>query len=236
MKQVIHTAETRGLAKHSWLTSRHTFSFAGYHDPERMNFGLLRVLNDDIVKPGKGFEMHAHENMEIISIPLEGSLEHKDSMGTGSVIRHHDFQIMSAGTGVYHSEFNHSYEKPVNFLQIWIYPKERNIAPRYQQMTFLPESMHNRFHLAISPKKNNNSIWINQDAYTSMGSFDKGRHVHYTCFKEGNGIYIFLINGRVEIAEEMISERDGIGIWETDQISMFFKENSKILILEVPMH
>jgi redox-sensitive bicupin YhaK (pirin superfamily) len=236
MKSILHTADSRGLADHGWLTSRHTFSFAGYHDPERVQFGLLRVLNDDIVKAGKGFGMHPHDNMEIISIPLQGALEHKDSMGTGSVIRTHDVQIMSAGTGVYHSEFNHSHTDSVNFLQIWIFPKERNIEPRYQQMTFLPESMHNRFQLVVSPKKDNSSLWINQDAYISLGNFDNDRNIHYTFYREGNGLYLFLIDGEVDIGDDKLRTRDGIGIWDTNGLSMHFRKDSRVLLLEVPMH
>lgn len=235
MKTVLHKAASRGLAEHGWLTSNHTFSFASYHDPERMGFGALRVLNDDVVKPGKGFGTHPHDNMEIISIPLQGALEHKDSMGTGSVIRTHDVQIMSAGTGVYHSEFNHSYKEDVNFLQLWIFPKERNIEPRYEQRTFLPESMHNRFQLVVSPRDDNSSLWINQDAYLSIGEFDKDRHVHYSFNKKGNGLYVFMIEGKAEAGDEKLDTRDGLGVWETDSISFHFRDKSKILLIEVPM-
>lgn len=235
MKTVYHNSDSRGLAEHGWLTSRHTFSFAGYHDPERMNFGALRVLNDDIVKKGKGFGTHPHDNMEIISIPLSGALEHQDSMGTGSVIRTHDVQIMSAGTGVYHSEFNHSHKEEVNFLQLWIFPKERNIEPRYDQMTFLPESMTNRFQLVVSPKEGDSSLWINQDAYLSLGELENDRHIHYTFHKKGNGLYVFMIEGKADVSGQRLEKRDGMGIWETDQLSFHFRDKSKVLLIEVPM-
>lgn len=236
MQKILHRADTRGFAEHGWLTARHTFSFADYSDPERTRFGLLRVLNDDIVQPGKGFGMHPHDNMEIVTIPIEGALEHKDNMGNGSVIRPHDIQIMSAGTGVYHSEFNHSRNEPVNLLQIWIFPKERNIAPRYDQKTYHPESLHNRFQLLVSPKEDPSVLWINQDAWFSLGQFDAGRHIHYAWQSKGHGLYIFVIDGKVKVAGETLNPRDGLGVWETEQLSFEMVENSRVLLIEVPMN
>lgn len=236
MNKVVHRADSRGLAEHGWLTSRHTFSFAEYYDPERMHFGLLRVLNDDIVQAGRGFSTHPHDNMEIISIPLSGALEHKDSMGTGSVIHTHDVQIMSAGTGVYHSEFNPSRTEEVNFLQIWVFPKVKDIQPRYDQETFHPESMKNRFQMLISPNEKDNALWINQDAWFYMGDFEKFHHVHYTMKKEGNGLYFFIVEGKVKIADELLNKRDGIGVWDTSDVSIETVDKSKILLMEVPMN
>ena len=236
MNKEIHISASRGNAEQGWLTSMHTFSFAGYHDPERMHFGLLRVLNDDIVQPGKGFGMHPHDNMEIVTIPISGALEHKDNMGSGSVIRSHDIQIMSAGTGVYHSEFNHSRTEPVNFLQIWVYPKQKNIEPRYDQKTYHPESMHNRFQVVVSPKEDASVLWINQDAWFSMGHFDAGRHIHYAWHKSGNGLYIFVIEGKVKVGGETLGMRDGMGVWDTDQLSFEMSTASNLLIMEVPMN
>lgn len=236
MKKIIHKAESRGLAEHGWLVSRHSFSFADYYDPERVRFGMLRVLNDDIVQPAKGFSTHPHDNMEIISITLSGALEHKDSMGTGSVIHAHDVQIMSAGTGVYHSEFNPSTNEPVNFLQIWIYPRVKNIEPRYGQKTFHPGSLNNRFQLLVSPHENDNSLWINQDAYLYMGEFGKGRHVHYSLNSPGNGVYMFIIEGKIKAGGELLHKRDGLGITEEDQLSIESVEKSTILLIEVPMN
>ncbi len=234
METVIHKADTRGLAKSSWLTSYHTFSFADYNDPDRMRFGTLRVLNDDTVMQGKGFSMHSHENMEIISIPLEGALAHKDSMGYGSVIRKHDVQIMSAGTGIYHSEYNQSHQEPVKFLQLWIFPKERNIHPRYEQMTFHPGTMNNRFQLVVSPRKDGESLWINQDAWISLANFEAGRNAHYSQYSEGNDIYLFVIEGSVKVEGEILGRRDGMGICNTKGFHLKAVKKSYLLLLEIP--
>jgi quercetin 2,3-dioxygenase len=212
MKKVIHRAETRGLADHGWLKSYHTFSFANYHNANRMRFGLLRVLNDDRVAAGEGFGQHPHDNMEIISIPLQGSLEHKDSMGNQTVIRPNEVQIMSAGTGVRHSEYNHSKTEEVKFLQIWVFPKERNIKPRYEQKLYPHEERKNKLLTVVSPDHNVGSLWINQDAYFSLTDLDEGKSLNYKINKKGNGVYIFVLEGTIEAGGETLNKRDGMGI------------------------
>ncbi len=235
MQKVIHRSDSRGLAQHGWLTSRHTFSFANYYNPERQNFGVLRVLNDDIVAGGMGFGTHPHDNMEIISIPLQGILEHKDNMGTTAVIHANDVQIMSAGTGVQHSEYNHSKTDTVNFLQIWVFPKLKNIKPRYDQKTFLPEERKNQLKVVISPEKNDSTIWINQDAYFSLGNFDAGNEQNYTIKIKGNGLYIFVLEGEAEIDGEVLNRRDAIGLPELDQVKIKANKNTEVLVMEIPM-
>lgn len=236
MKKIIHKANDRGYADHGWLKSYHSFSFADYWDDEKINFGMLRVLNDDVVKAGMGFGTHGHDNMEIVSIPLSGSLAHKDSTGTAETIRTNDVQIMSAGTGIRHSEFNASETEAVNFLQIWIMPKERNIKPRYDQQTYSPEERHNRLLTVVSPEKSEKSLWINQDAYFSIGNFDLGKVIDYKIKNQSHGVYIFLIDGEVKVAETNLQKRDSIGIWETDSVSIEATKNSQLLIIEVPMN
>lgn len=235
MKTTVHKADSRGLAYHGWLKSRHTFSFASYHNPERVNFGLLRVLNDDIVQPGEGFGAHPHDNMEIISIPLKGALAHKDSTGIEQVINTGDVQIMSAGSGLNHSEYNASQKDEVNFLQIWIFPKERDIEPRYEQKSFGIKDRQNKFQLVVSPEKENGSLWINQDAYFSLVNLNKGAGVKYDIYKKGNGIYILVLNGAIKASNESLCKRDAIGIEETDNIEISADENSELLVIEVPM-
>ena len=235
MKTVIHRADTRGHADHGWLNSYHTFSFANYYNPERHHFGMLRVLNDDTVAAGMGFGKHPHDNMEIVSIPLSGSLEHSDSMGNKTVIRSGEVQIMSAGTGVSHSEYNHSQDEEAKFLQIWVFPKERNIKPRYDQKQFSDEQKKNRFLTVISPEAPGETMWINQDAYFSLGSLDKDVTVDYPARNSGNGVYIFVLEGEVEAGGEKLGRRDGMGVSETDKISVKANERSEVLIIEVPM-
>lgn len=236
MKKVIHRADTRGKADHGWLKSFHTFSFAGYQNKERMNFGLLRVLNDDSVAAGKGFGEHPHDNMEIISIALQGSLEHQDSMGNKTVIRPNEVQIMSAGTGVRHSEYNHSKDEEVKFLQIWVFPKERNIKPRYEQKLFTPEEKKNTFKTVVSPDKQNGSVGINQDAYFSLGILDAGKNLSYKIKKSGNGVYVFVLEGSLEIDGETLNRRDGMGIYETDVFEVKASSDAEVLLMEVPMN
>lgn len=235
MNSVIHKAETRGQANHGWLNSRHTFSFANYHNPERMHFGVLRVLNDDQVQAGQGFGTHPHDNMEIISIPLEGDLEHKDSMGNVAVIREGDVQILSAGTGITHSEYNKNSSKEVKFLQIWIFPHTKNVTPRYDQISIRDIEKENEFYQVLSPNKDDQGVWINQDAWFHIGKFEKGHAAEYTLKKEGNGIYAFILDGDVEINNEKLSKRDGMGIWDTASINVTASENARILLMEVPM-
>jgi len=235
MKTTLHKADTRGKADHGWLNSHHTFSFASYHNPERVRFGLLRVLNDDIVQPGEGFGTHPHDNMEIISIPLKGALAHKDSTGNEHVINTGDVQIMSAGSGLYHSEYNASKKDAVNFLQIWVFPKERDIEPRYDQKTYNAEDRKNKFQVVVSPEKDSGSLWINQDSYFSLADLEKGSSVKYDVKNPGNGIYLFLIEGSVNAGGTQIDKRDGLGIEDTNSIEITAVENSQLLIIEVPM-
>ncbi|MFI5211681.1 MAG: pirin family protein [Ignavibacteria bacterium] len=235
MKKTIHRSDSRGLADHGWLKSRHTFSFADYYDPQRNRFGLLRVLNDDIVEPGKGFGSHPHDNMEIVSIPLKGALAHKDSEGNEHVINSGDVQIMSAGSGLYHSEYNASKTEPVNFLQIWVFPKAKDITPRYDQRTFNAKDRDNLVQTVISPEKSEKKLWINQDAYFSLCSIEKGKKVRYKINKNGNGLYIFVIEGTVKTDGEILNRRDAIGLEELENIEITAEGNCEILLIEVPM-
>ncbi len=236
MKTILHQADSRGLANHGWLNSHHTFSFANYYDPTRMHFGMLRVLNDDIVDGGKGFGTHPHDNMEIISIPLEGDLEHKDSMGTVAVIKQNDVQIMSAGTGISHSEYNKNADKKVNFLQIWIFPKEKNIQPRYQQITFNPEDRVNKLQQVVTAVKGEEGVLINQDAWFHLGNFKKGFVSDYAVKKNGNGVYAFVVEGDVTIGGQPLHKRDGFGIWEVEKFSIVADADAQILLMDVPMN
>lgn len=232
---VIHKAETRGDANHGWLQSKHSFSFASYYNPERMHFGVLRVLNDDTVAAGMGFGTHPHDNMEIISIPLEGELEHKDSMGNVTVIREGDIQIMSAGTGVQHSEYNKSKEHQVKFLQIWIFPNQKNVQPRYDQITLQKEDRKNKLQQIVSPNANDEGVWIHQNAWFHVADFEKGTNIEYKLKASGNGIYIFNLKGDILINEQALQTRDGYGIWDTDAITMSAETDAELLIMEVPM-
>lgn len=235
MNTIIHKAETRGHANHGWLNSYHTFSFANYRNPERMNFGVLRVLNDDTVQAGMGFGTHPHDNMEIVSIPLAGDLEHKDSMGNITVIKEGEVQAMSAGTGVTHSEYNKNKDKEVKFLQIWIFPNKRNIKPEYDQISLKDIAKDNEFYQIVSPNKDDQGVSINQDAWFHLGKFTKGTSDEYKIKKEGNGVYAFILEGEVEINNEKLSERDGMGIWDTNAINVKATENARVLLMEVPM-
>lgn len=236
MKTVLHKAATRGHANHGWLDSWHTFSFAGYHDPERMHFGALRVLNDDTVAPGMGFGKHPHDNMEIISIPLEGDLAHEDSMGNEAVISQGDVQAMSAGTGIVHSEKNKNGDRPVRFLQIWVFPKEKNVQPRYDQKTISSEEKHNQLLTVVSPIGTADcGIQIHQDAWFSLGKLEQGKTLDYRLHKEGNGVYAFLLEGDVTINDIVLNRRDGLGIWEQNDLSITANSAAELLLMEVPM-
>lgn len=233
---VIHKADSRGKADHGWLLSQHTFSFANYYNPERMHFGVLRVLNDDRVEAGRGFGTHPHDNMEIISIPLEGDLEHKDSMGNTAIIKSGDIQVMSAGTGIMHSEFNKNSDQLVKFLQIWVYPKKRNVTPRYDQITLDKTQRHNTFQQIISPNADDEGVWIHQDAWFHLGTFDQRKEVNYQIRKKGNGVYAFIIKGSAEIEGQKVEERDGFGVWDIKDLNIkATQENTEILLMEVPM-
>jgi hypothetical protein len=236
MNTVLHKAATRGHANHGWLDTSHTFSFAHYYNPSRMHFGMLRVLNDDFVDGGMGFGTHPHDNMEIISIPLSGDLEHKDSMGNVAVIKQNDVQIMSAGTGIYHSEYNRNKDKKVNFLQIWVFPKERNITPRYDQITFNPEDRVNKLQQIVSPSREDEGVLINQDAWFHLGNLKKGYATEYTIKQKGNGVYAFLIEGDVTINGQSLNKRDGYGVWDTDKLSIAADSDAELLLIEVPMN
>lgn len=232
---VLHKADTRGHADHGWLNSFHTFSFANYYDPERIHFGTLRVLNDDTVEAGMGFGTHPHDNMEIISIPLEGDLEHKDSMGNVSVIKYGDVQVMSAGAGITHSEYNRNNHKPVKFLQIWIFPNKKNVAPRYDQITLNAEDRHNKLQQILSPNADDAGVWIHQNAWFHLGKFDKGVSAEYNLKSKGNGVYSFVINGDVTICAQQLNARDGFGIWDTEKISIEADSDTEFLLMEIPM-
>ncbi|HAJ99354.1 MAG TPA: hypothetical protein DCM62_04950 [Bacteroidales bacterium] len=235
-KTVLHKADSRGDANHGWLHSRHTFSFANYYNPQRMNFGVLRVLNDDFVAGGMGFGSHPHDNMEIVSIPLEGALEHKDSMGNVAVIGHGDVQVMSAGTGITHSEYNKNKDKPVKFLQIWLFPNKRNVDPRYDQIALDLNERHNRLQQILSPNPHDAGVWIHQDAWFHLGKFDKGFKAEYIIKKSGNGVYAFVLNGYATINGIALSNRDGLGIWETDLLALEANSpDAEVLLMEVPM-
>ncbi|MEO8209752.1 MAG: pirin family protein [bacterium] len=236
MKKTIHKAESRGHADHGWLNAHHSFSFASYQNPEKTRFGLLRVLNDDIVQPGMGFGTHPHDNMEIVTIPLKGELAHKDSTGNKEVIKKNEVQIMSAGSGLTHSEFNSSQTDIVNLLQIWVFPKEKNIKPRYEQKIFNPEDRKNVFKIIVSPKKENGALWINQDAYFSLGNLDEGKELKYDINHKANGLYIFIIEGEIEIDGEKLSKRDAIALEEIENVDIKANKNSEILLIEVPMN
>ncbi|MBI3883203.1 MAG: pirin family protein [Sphingobacteriales bacterium] len=232
---VLHKAATRGEANHGWLKSHHTFSFANYYNPDRMHFGVLRVLNDDAVDGGKGFDRHPHDNMEIISIPLEGSLEHKDSMGNVAVIKNGDVQVMSAGTGVFHSEYNEDKAGLVKFLQIWVYPNKKNVQPRYDQITLNLEDRHNKLQQILSPNADDAGVWIHQNAWFHLGKFDAGVTANYTFKAKGNGLYVFNLKGDIQINEQILNTRDGYGIWDVDNVAIKANTDAEFLLMEVPM-
>lgn len=232
---VLHRANTRGYANRGWLKAKHSFSFANYHNPERMHFGVLRVLNDDIIAGGKGFGTHPHDNMEIITIPLEGSLQHKDNMGNGTIIKQGDIQVMSAGTGVTHSEFNANNDKDVKLLQIWLFPNKKNVKPRYGQISLKTIKRINSFYQILSPNLNDQGVWIHQDSWFSIGDFDKDISQSYALNNSQNGVYVFMIEGQANINGQDIGPRDGYGLWNQKSITVSAKKDSKILLLEVPM-
>lgn len=234
-KSILHKADSRGFADHGWLKSRHTFSFAGYYNPERIHFGALRVLNDDTVAAGKGFGTHPHDNMEIISIPLEGDLEHKDSIGNVSVIRHGDVQVMSAGTGIFHSEYNRNSDREVKFLQIWVFPDKTNVEPRYDQITLNVFDRTNKLQQIVSPYPGDGGLWIHQQAWFSIGNLDKGTKTTYSFKSKESGVYFFVLNGEVSVNNQLLTNRDGYGIWETEKADILSLTQSEVLIIEVPM-
>lgn len=235
MKTIFHSSGSRGGADHGWLKAKHSFSFASYFNPAKVHFGALRVLNDDIVMPSMGFGTHPHDNMEIITIPLKGAVKHKDSTGTEGIIHAGDVQIMSAGSGIFHSEHNASSHEILNLLQIWIFPKVENIQPRYAQKTFDKNERINKIQTVVSPEKNAESLWINQDAFLSISYVEAGKKVSYQNFMKENGIYLFVISGKVKLDGRELSERDAIGISEIANFDVEAIENSELLFIEVPM-
>lgn len=235
MKTIYHAANSRGDANHGWLKSKHTFSFANYHNPERMGFGALRVINDDFVIGGQGFGKHSHRDMEIISIPLSGKLGHGDNIGNNGIIATGEIQVMSAGTGITHSEMNGDDKEDVKFLQIWVIPNKMNVAPRYQQVRMDDIMQPNKFNQVLSPNADDAGVWIHQNAWFSMGDFEQGVTQNYTLNDANNGVYVFVIEGSVTINNNTLNTRDGLGVWDTKSMTMDVLENSKVLIMEVPM-
>ena len=233
---VFHKANTRGSANHGWLQANHSFSFANYHNASRMNFGVLRVLNDDTIAAGRGFRTHPHDNMEIITIPLEGDLEHKDNMGNGTVIKNGDIQVMSAGSGITHSEFNANKDREVKLLQIWLFPNQKGVTPRYQQLSLQTMAQKNTFYQILSPNKNDQGVWIHQKAWFSLGEFDRKQDLEYQLNATSNGVYAFVIEGQATIQNQILEKRDGFGIWNTNALSISTQRNSKVLLMEVPMY
>jgi len=232
---IIHKANTRGHADHGWLNAYHSFSFASWYNPERVQFGALRVLNDDTIAAGMGFGTHPHDNMEIITIPLEGDLAHKDSMGNTETIKSGDIQVMSAGTGVKHSEFNPNADQRTKLLQIWVYPNKQNVEPRYQQITLNPEDRKNKLQQILSPNAGDSGVWIHQDAWFHLGKFDKGVSATYNFKKEGNGVYAFILSGTITINGQELETRDGFGIWNTNSFDIKATSDAEFLLMEIPM-
>ena len=235
MNKVYHSAETRGHADHGWLNANHSFSFASYYDPNRMNFGALRVLNDDTISPGKGFGKHSHDNMEIITIPLKGDLEHKDSLGNIGAINEGEIQVMSAGTGIYHSEYNKNSDKFINLLQLWVMPKKQDVKPRYDQRSFKGLKKKNSIYQVLSPYPEDEGMWIHQDAWIHLGDFEEVTSVDYMLKKKGNGVYIFVMEGIVKVGNEKLEKRDALGVWNTESITFEAQSKSQVLLIEVPM-
>jgi len=235
MKTIYHAADSRGNANHGWLKSKHTFSFANYHDPERMGFGALRVINDDFVIGGQGFGKHSHRDMEIISIPLSGKLGHGDNIGNNGIIETGEIQVMSAGTGITHSEMNGDDKEEVKFLQIWVIPNKMNVEPRYQQVRMDDILKPNEFNQVLSPNADDAGVWIHQDAWFSMGDFDKGVTHTYQLKDPNNGVYVFVISGKVVVNGNTLDTRDGLGVWDTKNFTMDVIDDAKVLLMEVPM-
>ena len=235
MQKIHHPADSRGYADRGWLQSHHTFSFANYHDPERMNFGTLRVINDDYIEAGMGFGTHPHSNMEIITVPIIGELRHKDSLGNEFIIREGEIQTMSAGYGIAHSEYSNLEIGKTNLLQIWVLPKKIDITPKYAQKKFDESQRKNKFQLIVSPDGQSGSVDINQDAYFSLVDLEKEKALAYKKYLPANGIYLFVIEGQVSVAGQVINPRDGLGLMNSSDINLLAQTDSKILLMEVPL-
>ena len=236
MKTVLHTSESRGHANHGWLDARHSFSFAGWFDPERIQFGALRVLNDDIIQGGMGFGTHPHDNMEIITLPLKGDLEHKDSMGNSAVIREGDIQVMSAGTGVYHSEYNKNPDKEINLFQLWVLPNQRDVEPRYDQIPIRSLYQKNIFFQILSPHQDGQGVWIHQNAWIHLLDADAQTNHSYSIKSPGNGVYVMVIEGEITIGDQVLKRRDAMGIWDTAVFDLNVLQDAQVMLVDVPMN
>lgn len=234
MKKVFHTANSRGHADHGWLNAKHSFSFASWYNPERIHFGMLRVLNDDIVAGGMGFGKHPHDNMEIITIPLLGAIQHQDSMGFSEVIHAGEVQVMSAGTGIYHSEYNPDPNQELNLFQIWIFPNQKQVTPRYAQRKY--NLKLESFTELVGPEQSGIETWIHQDAWISLGEFSSGTKTSYTLKNINHGAYVMLVDGAIQIGDQIFQKRDAMGISQTENIEIEMKQKSTILVIEVPMN
>ena len=235
MKTKIQRADERGFADHGWLKANHSFSFANWYNPAKVHFGTLRVLNDDLIAGGKGFGAHPHDNMEIVTIPLSGAIAHKDSTGTEGIISKGDVQIMSAGSGITHSEFNASKSEELNLFQVWVFPKVKNIKPRYEQKTFDEKDRVNKWQIVVSPDEKDGGIWINQDAVFSLSHATKETSLIYKNKFKGNGVYLMVINGEVEVNNQVLNKRDAMEITGENEFSIHIKSDADILAIEVPM-
>lgn len=236
MKKLVHKANTRGSADHGWLQVNHSFSFASWYDPTKVHFGALRVLNDDTIAPGMGFGTHPHDNMEIITIPLSGELAHKDSMGNASTIKAGEIQVMSAGSGILHSEFNPNKETHTNLFQIWIFSNKKDPEPRYDQFWMSEDKMKNNFLQLVSPDPNDEGSWIYQDAWIHIAEVDENKSLDYHIHKQNNGIYSMVIEGEMTIAGEDLNKRDAIGVWDEEKVNFLAKTPAKVLVIEIPMN
>lgn len=235
MRKIIHRGHERGHADLGWLKANYSFSFAGYYDPSKVHFGMLRVLNDDTIAESMGFDMHPHDNMEIVTIPLKGELAHKDSMGHSSLIYPGEIQVMSAGKGITHSEFNNSKQKKLKLFQIWVFPKVRDIEPRYEQKLFSAEGRKNKFQTVVSPERPDDTIWINQNAWFTLSNPEKGVELEYKIKHSGNGLYLLVIEGNAEVSGEKLGRRDALGVIDAESIVIKATEDSELLLIDIPM-
>lgn len=235
MKTILHKSETRGHANHGWLDTHHTFSFANYYQQDRVNFGALRVLNDDWIAAGEGFGTHPHDNMEIITIPVLGVVEHKDSMGNHGTIKAGEIQVMSAGTGIFHSEYNHEKTIPLELFQIWVFPNKRNVTPRYDQVSLADIEKVDEFFQILSPNPNDQGVWIHQNAWFHLGNLSEGWEGEYELKDKKNGVYFFVIEGNVTVAGQELTRRDGLGVSEASEVKIRSNSITKLLVMEIPM-